>query len=138
MKHLPNIAGGLLGFAFIAISMMYFFDMMPAKSPPPEGSPAAHFYAAFGPTGYMNFVKTCELLGGILCAIPLTRNIGLLLLGPVIVNILAFHAFLTKGAGFTDPTLIVICLLAAYLLWAGRKAFAGLLNCRKNQSPTHS
>lgn len=128
MKHLPNIAGGLLGLAFIAFSLMYFFKMMPDQPAPPEGSPIAHFFAAFMPTGYMNFVKACELIGGILCAIPLTRNIGLLFLGPVILNILAFHAFVTKGAGLTDPPLILICLLAAYLLWAGRKAFAGLLN----------
>jgi hypothetical protein len=26
-----------------------------------------------------------------------------------------------------DPVLIVLCLLAAFLLWAGRKKFAGLL-----------
>lgn len=127
MKHAPNIAGGLLGLAFIAFSLMYFFKMMPDMPPPPEGTPAAHFMAAFGPTGYFNFVKTCELIGGILCVIPLTRNIGLLFLGPVILNILAFHAFVAKG-GLTDPPLILICLLAAYLLWSGRAKFAGLLN----------
>lgn len=127
MKHIPNIVGGLLGLAFIAFSLMYFFDLMPKMAPPPEGSPAGHFMAAFGPTGYFNFVKTCELIGGILCAIPLTRNIGLLFLGPVILNILAFHAFVAKG-GLTDPPLVIICLLAAYLLWSARARFAGLLN----------
>ena len=134
MKHLPNIAGGLLGLAFIAFSLMYFFKLMPDMPPPPEDSPSAHFFAAFGPTGYMNFVKACELIGGILCAIPLTRNIGLLILGPVIVNILAYHLFLTDKAGLLDPVLIMICLLAAYLLWAGRKASAGLLNTRSKLS----
>jgi len=80
------------------------------------------------PSGYMHFVKTCEHLGGLLVAIPRTRNIGLLFLGPVILNILAFHIFITKGGGPTDPPLVVICLLAAFLLWSGRKKFAGLLN----------
>ncbi len=47
---------------------------------------------------------------------------------PLIVNILAFHIFLTQGAGLLDPPLILICLLAAFLLWSGRKKFAGLLN----------
>ena len=83
---------------------------------------------ALGPTGYMNFVKVCEILGGILVAIPRTRNLGLLLLGPIIVNILAFHVFIMKGEKLMDPMLIVIVLLALYLLWAGRKGFAGLLN----------
>jgi hypothetical protein len=83
---------------------------------------------AFGPTGYMTFVKVCELLGGILVAIPKTRNFGLLILGPIIVNILAFTIFVVKGAGLFNPMLIVICLLALYLLWVARKQFAALAN----------
>jgi putative oxidoreductase len=128
MKYVINIVGGLLGVAFIAFSLMYFFKMMPKMPPPPADSPSAHFMAAFGPTGYMTFVKSCELIGGILCMIPLTRNIGLLVLGPVILNIVAFQAFIAKGAGLKDPVLIMICLLAAYLLWSARSKFAALLN----------
>ncbi len=86
------------------------------------------FMGALIPTGYMDFVKACELIGGILVAIPRTRNFGLLFLGPVILNILAFNLFIKKGEGLTDPPLIIICLIAAYLLWSGRKAFAGLKN----------
>lgn len=126
MKYLPTIAGGLLGLAFIAFSAMFFFKLVPDQPPPPEGSPVAMFMGAFIPTGYMNFVKTCELLGGIFVAIPRTRNIGLLFLGPVILNILAFHALVAKG-GLFSPPLIIICLIAVYLLWVERKAFAGLL-----------
>lgn len=128
MKHAPTIAGGLLGLAFIAFPIIYFFDLMGPQPSPPEGSPMALFFGAFIPTGYMNFVKVCELLGGVLVAIPLTRNIGLLFLGPIILNILAFHVFIAKGGGLADPPLVIICLLAVYLLWCGRKAFAGLLN----------
>jgi hypothetical protein len=76
----------------------------------------------------MTFVKVLELIGGILLAIPRTRNFGLLVLGPIIVNILAFHVFITKGEGLLNPMLIVIVALAGYLLWSARKAFAGLLN----------
>ncbi len=83
---------------------------------------------AFAPTGYLHFVKVLEVLGGLLVAIPKTRNIGLLVLGPILVNILAFHVFITGGEGLFSPVLLVIGLLAAYLLWVGRKAFAGLLN----------
>jgi len=134
MKHLPDILGGLLGLAFIAFSIMFFFNMVPDQPAPPEGSPPALFMGAFAPSGYMHFVKCCELLGGILVAIPLTRNFGLLLLGPVIVNILAFHAFIMKGAGLFDPALIIICLIAAYLLWDARGKFFALLN-RKPTAP---
>ena len=130
MKHLPNIAGGLLGLMFIAFGAMFLLNLIPpeAQTPPPEGSAAALFMGAFAPTGYLTFVKVLEVLGGLLVAIPKTRNFGLLVLGPIILNIIAFHTFVTAGKDLFSPILIIICLLAAYLLWAGRKAFAGLLN----------
>lgn len=84
---------------------------------------------ALAPTGYLHFVKVLEVVGGLLVAIPRTRNFGLLVLGPIIVNILAFHVFIMKGATLSDPVLIIVCVMAAYLLWVGRKAFAGLCNC---------
>ncbi len=57
--------------------------------------------AAFGPTGYMTFVKILELLGGLLVIVPKTRNFGLLILGPILVNILAFHVFIEKEPVFS-------------------------------------
>jgi hypothetical protein len=78
--------------------------------------------AAMFPTGYLAFVKVLEILGGLLVALPKTRNIGLLVLGPIIVNIVAFHVFLTKGAGLTDPP-----ILSAFLLFTERKAWLGLV-----------
>jgi len=124
MKHLPTIAGILLGLLFILSAIVVLFNLVPTP-PMPEGTPVAMFMSAFGPTGYLTFVKVCELLGGILVAIPKTRNFGLLILGPIIVNILAFHAFVARG-GFDNPMLIGIVLLALYLLWVERKAFARL------------
>ena len=127
MKHAPTIAAVLLGLLFIMSGVVVLFNLAPMPEIP-AGTPAAHFFVAFGPTGYLTFVKILEVLGGLLVIIPRTRNLGLLVLGPIIVNILAFHTFITKGEGLFSPMLIVICLLAAYLLWCGRRAFAGLLN----------
>ncbi len=126
MKYTPSIAGVLLGLLFIMSSVVVLFNLK-AMPPLPEGTPAAMFMGALGPTGYMTFVKVLELIGGILVAIPRTRNFGLLVLGPILVNILAFHLFILKGAGLFNPMIIVIVVLALYLLWAGRKNFAGLL-----------
>ena len=128
MKYIPNIVGGLLGLLFIAVSTMVLLKLGPTPPAPPEGSAPAHFMAAFAPTGYLTFVKVCELVGGILVAIPKTRNFGLLILGPIIINILAFHGFVTAGVGLFSPMLIVICLAALYLLWVGRRQFLGLKN----------
>ena len=99
MKIATTIAGVLLGLMFIAASVMVLFKLGPTPPPPPEGTPPALFMAAFAPTGYLTFVKIFELLGGVLVAIPRTRNLGLLVLGPIIINILAFHIFVTGGEG---------------------------------------
>jgi putative oxidoreductase len=126
MKHASTIAAGFLGLLFIVFGLNFFLKFpIPAA---PEGSPPALFMGALYTTGYLAFIKIMEIVGGLLVAIPKTRNIGLLVLGPVIVNILCFHIFLTKGATLIDPMNILICALAAFLLWSGRKAFAGLLN----------
>jgi len=126
MKIASNIAGGLLGFIFVAISLMVLLGLAPMPKLP-EGSPAALFMGAFVPTGYLTFVKICELVGGCLVAVPRTRNFGLLVLGPIVLNILAYHILIMKGEGLFGPPLVV-AVLALFLLWSGRKAFAGLLN----------
>jgi len=130
-KYLPCIAGVLLGLSFLMASLPVLFNLI--KPPPmPEGTPVWHFMEAFGPTGYVKFVKLFELAGGILVMIPRLRNIGLLLLGPVIVNIIAFHVLILDPKGLLDFKqmwmlyLIVACAL--YLLGKARAKFAGLLN----------
>jgi putative oxidoreductase len=126
-KHLPIIVGVLLGLLFILSGVVVLFKLAPMPKLP-EGSPAAMFMGALGPTGYMAFVKVLEILGGVLVAIPRTRNLGLLVLGPIILNILAFHVFIKGGEGLLDPMLLLIVGMALYLLWVGRRGFAGLLN----------
>lgn len=126
MKIAAIVAGVLLGLLFIMSAVVVLFNLV--SGPPPEaGSAADHFMTAFVPTGYLTFVKICELVGGILVAVPKTRNWGLLVLGPILINILAFHVFVTKWAGLNDPMLILIVVLTAFLLWSERRAFVGLL-----------
>ncbi len=127
MKLAANLAAGLLGLLFVAFSLLLLLRLVPMPPPPDDDSATAHFMAAFGPTGYLTFVKILELVGGILVAIPRTRNFGLLVLGPIIVNILAFHVFVGGGAGLLDPILIVIVALTTFVLWTERRAFLGLL-----------
>ena len=132
MKLATNIAGGLLGLLFVMASLVVLLKLGPTPPSPPADSAAGMFMGALVPTGYMTFVKVLELIGGILVAIPRTRNFGLLVLGPIIVNILAFHIFITHGASLKETaplvTTALVAVLAAFLLWSGRKAFAGLAN----------
>lgn len=128
MKTITAIAGGLLGLAFIVFGLNFFMNFIPMGDGPPAGSPPALFFGAVGPTGFMAFVKVCEILGGVLVAIPKTRNIGLLILGPIILNILAFHVFIGSPASLLDPPVIAISVLAAFLLISAKEKFLNLLN----------
>jgi putative oxidoreductase len=126
-KVIPNIVAVLLGLVFLVASIPFLLNLAPMPKMP-EGTPIAHFMAAFGPTGYFTFIKVFELVGGILVMIPRLRNIGLLILGPIIVNIIANSAFIAGPSSFANPLLIVAIICALFLLWNARAKFAGLLN----------
>jgi putative oxidoreductase len=125
MKYLPAIAGVLLGLIFAFASLAYFFNLVEAP-PPPKDSAVEHFFIAIASTGYLTFIKVIELMGAVLVAIPFTRRLGMLLLGPIVVNILAFHLLVARD-GIANPMLIAVTVLSLYLLWAERRAFAAYL-----------
>ena len=127
MRKLPSIAAALLGLAFISFGLNYFLKFMPAGGPMEEGSAGALFFGAIAPTGFLTMVKILEILGGILVALPKTRNIGLLVLGPIVLNIIAINVFIISGGAVFQPPLIVISVLSAYLVFAARDKFLGLL-----------
>ncbi len=79
----------------------------------------------------MGFVKVLEILGGLLVVLPRTRNLGLLVLGPILVNIFCFHIFLAKCAYILDPVLFGISVLTLFVLWSERKAWAGLVKAAR-------
>ena len=123
-NKLSLIAGALLGLVFVVFGLNFFLQFIPIP-PLPEGSAAAAFMGAAYTTGFLTFVKLLEISGGILVAIPKTRGLGLLILGPIIVNILAFHVFIV-GSGLFDPPVVIVTVLAAFLLWVESNAFCKL------------
>jgi hypothetical protein len=73
---------------------------------------------------YMLVVGALQVIGGALLLIGRFVPLGLILLGPVIVNILLFHALLMpEGIG---PGLVVAALFL-FLLWRYREPFIPLL-----------
>ena len=124
MKIAAHIAATLLGLGFIMFSLMVLLNLAPMpKDLPPM---VAQFMGVFGPSGWLKFVKIFELTGGILVLIPKTRNFGLLILGPIVINIAAFHILVEHGEGFV-PVPLVLGLLALFLLFCERQKFLGLL-----------
>jgi putative oxidoreductase len=125
MKIAALIAGLLLGFVFVALPGALMLGLL--KAPPMDpATPAAQFFGVFYTTGWLKVVQICQIVGGLLVAIPKTRNFGLLVLGPVIVNILCYH-ILVQQSGLVGPPLVV-ALLAAFLLFVERRKFAALAN----------
>ena len=86
MKYITHISAFFLGLIFIVFGMNFFLKFLPVPTPP-AGSPAAMFMGGMYASGFLAFVKVLEILGGLFVAIPQTRHLGLLILGPIIVNI---------------------------------------------------
>jgi len=127
MRHVPTIVGALLGLIFVFAGLVMLLGLAPEQPAPPEGSYMALFMGAFVPSGYLTFVKVLEVLGGVLVAVPRTRGLGLLVLGPIVVNIIAFHVFITGGAGLTEPMLLGVVALTAACLYFERKPLLALM-----------
>jgi hypothetical protein len=127
MKYAGHLAAGVLGFVFISAGLTVLLKLVPMPPPPPADTPAGMFMGAFGPTGYMTFVKLLEVLGGALVLVPRTRALGLMVLVPILVNIVAFHLFIMDGAGLFSPMLVAAVVAAAFLIWTLRRGIAGLL-----------
>jgi putative oxidoreductase len=130
MKNIPALVAGIvLGLCFLLASFPVLFGIFTPPLPP-EGTAGRHFMEGMIPTGYLKFVKMFEFVGALVVMIPRTRNLGLLLLllGPVIVNIIAFHALVIEPEKLRNPFVVVIIVCALFLFWDARKKFSGLLN----------
>jgi hypothetical protein len=69
-------------------------------------------------------IKGTEVLVGLLLLLNRFVPLALVIIAPVIVNIVAFHAFLAPS---TVAMSIVILALEIYLAWAYRSAYSSLL-----------
>jgi uncharacterized membrane protein YphA (DoxX/SURF4 family) len=122
MKVATIIARILLGLLFVVFGSNIFLHFIPM--PPLKPSLATDFSKALMESHYMYVIGFLQVAGGLLVLIGRYVPLGLMLLGPVIVNILLFHIFLdTSGL----PMAIVVSALALFLLSRHRTSFAGLV-----------
>ena len=122
MKIVTIIARVLLGLMFVVFGSNIFFHFIPMPEQRP--SLATDFSKALMASHYMYVVGFLQVAGGLLLLIGRYVPLGLMLLGPVIVNILLFHIFL-EPTGL--PMAIVVSVLSLFLLWRYRANFAGLV-----------
>jgi uncharacterized membrane protein YphA (DoxX/SURF4 family) len=122
MKIATIIVRSLLGLIFVVFGANMFLNFIPMP-PPPEG-PAREFFTALFMSHYLYVIGAAQLAGGLLLFTGRWTPLGLTIVGPVIVNIVGFHAFMAS-AGW--PLAMVVSLLALFLLWRYRQHFAGLV-----------
>jgi len=123
----------VLGLAFFVFGLDGFLHFMPH---PTSTGPAADFGAALFNTGYMfPLIKGTEVVTGALILSGRFVPLALTILAPVVVNILAFHAFLAPA---TLGLPIVLAALGIYLAWTERAAYSPLFVARSRDATNES
>ncbi|HEX4130210.1 MAG TPA: hypothetical protein VHZ24_09210 [Pirellulales bacterium] len=121
MNIVRLIARLLLGLIFTVFGFNGFLHFIPM--PPPEGLAGEFMGAIFG-SGYWIAIFAVQVVGGVLLLSGQFVPLALTLLGPVIVNILLFHACMEpKGL----PPAIVVAVLWGIVFSGVHRAFAGVL-----------
>ncbi len=123
MKYLYLICRILLGLMFVIFGANILHPFLPMPAPP-AGSTIAQFDAVMMSTGWMHHVGFFQFLGGLLVLIGGTTPLGLVILGPILVNILIFHVLLMGGHGIGIGLFATV--LEIILICGDRANFAGI------------
>ena len=120
MKTAVLIARILLGLVFFVFGLNFYLHFIPAQLPPGD---AGTLMGLMFKHGWFTFYGLLYVVGGLLILIGRFVPIGLVLLGPIIVNILLFHVTFDLahiGMG------IVVAVLEIFLIYAYREHFRPL------------
>lgn len=125
MKKVSTISRYLLGFIFLVFGLNGFLHFIP--TPPPQGI-GSQFMGALFMSGELYVIMGLQLLAGVLLLAGRYVPLALTLIGPVVVNILLFHAFMDLSG---LPVALVVTALWVGALLGVRDAFAGILVARR-------
>jgi putative oxidoreductase len=124
MKIASTIARYLLGFIFLVFGLNGFLHFIPM--PPPSGL-AGQFMGALFVSHFLVIVFLLQLIPAILLLINRYVPLALVLLGPVIVNIVLFHAFMAPSG---LPLAVVVTVLWLLTAAGVHVAFHGIFRHR--------
>jgi len=125
MKIVATIARYLLGLMFLVFGLNMFFGFIP-MGPMPAGL-AGQFTAALFAAHYFYVVGAIMVISAILLLLNRFVGLGLTLLGPVLFNILTFHALMNpSGIGMGAFATLMWALIA----WQHRVVFERLFAAR--------
>ncbi len=122
-KYGPIVARVLLGLAFLVFGLNGFLHFF---APPPAPGKAGEFGAALMASGYIfPLISVTELVAALTFLTGRFVPLGLTILAPILVNIVAFHLALEmNGIGMG----LFLTLLEVYLAWSYRDAFRAMLS----------
>ncbi len=126
MKIIILIARLLLGLVFSinGLMMLYTGKGFIPMPPMPDGV-AKNFITALATTGFLKVVKFIELIGGLCVLSGRFLNLGIFLLGPIVVNIFLFHLLIDKSGMAMGATLLGLTLFLALSDYKSWKAVLG-------------
>jgi len=128
MKWVVLVVRSLVGLVFFVFGLNYFIEFMPIPKEMPER--AAQFMGLFGPTNYLLVVKVLEVLGGLILLSGRYVPLGLVILGPIIVNILLFDLLIMNAPALGVP----LTAMLVFLVWAYRASFAGAFQAKNEHA----
>ena len=121
MKIVTLIARLLLGLIFVVFGLNGFLNFL-NMGPMPSGL-AGQFIGALALSHYYWVVAALQVAGGALLLVNRFVPLGLVLLGPVIVNIVLYHVFLNPtGIGLA----VVVVILWLIVFYRHRQYFSGI------------
>ncbi len=124
MRIASLIARYLLGIIFLVFGANGFLHFIPM--PPPTGL-AGQYMGALFVSHFLVVVFLLELIPAILLLAGRYVALALVLLGPVIVNIFLFHAFLAPSG---LPLAVVVVVLWLLVFAGVRSAFNGIFQAK--------
>lgn len=125
IKSVSVIAARIvLGLIYFVFGLNFFLHFLP--TPPSAGGVADAFVGGLFQSGYFfPMLKSIEVVLGALLLVGVFVPLALVILMPISLNILLFHAFLTPGNATMG---IVIVLVHLYLAWSYRDYYKPLFN----------
>ncbi|MBB5341638.1 hypothetical protein [Tunturiibacter gelidoferens] len=129
MKIASLVARYLLGFIFLVFGLNGFLHFIPTPPPPP--GVAGDFMIALFESHYLVIIFLLQLIPAAFLLINRFVPLALVLLGPVIVNIICFHALMAP-AGL--PMALFVTVLWGLVAYGVRSAFAGLLQVQASET----
>jgi putative oxidoreductase len=121
MKIAALISRILLGLIFVVFGLNGFLYFLP-MGPMPSGL-AGQFIGALVQSHVQLVVAGLQVLGGALLLVNRYVPLALVILGPVIVTIFLFHAFMAPSG---LPLAIVVIILWGIVFYRNRQFFTGI------------